>query len=242
MRTEIINWTDNLLDDRTLDRAEDRDDAVFLLGKNRKDFVWNIMRGFEGIRVTLPQTSAILDGFSVDNLSIGELLKVRRYGEGVDLLCRMISEDFFSVAKPVVCSLHGVISRDEVRDDQRGRFRTTETGLKNVSYRPPHSVSLDDLWREGIFSGVENPLERGSAVFLYMSRTQFFRDANKRTAMLVMNGILASSGVKPFFVPEAEKGRFSLLLAEFYESGEADEMMHFLADVACREQSETPRP
>jgi hypothetical protein len=242
MHTEIISWTDGILDDRTLDLAEDSEDAAFLLDKNRKEFVWNIIRGFEGIPVTLPQTSAILDGFSVDNLSISDLLKIRRYGEGVDLLCRMVRSGDFAVNKSVVCALHGTVSRDEIRDDQRGRFRTSDVGLKNVSFHPPHPVKLDGLWREDMFSGVQNPLERGAAVFLYMSRAQFFRDANKRTGMLVMNGIMASAGLKPFFVPDAEKGRFSLLLAEFYETGEADGMMNFMADMACPEESAPPRP
>ena len=170
------------------------------------------------------------------------MLKIRRYGEGVDLLCRLVGSGDFAVSRPVVCALQGIVSRDEVRDDQRGRFRTTEVGLKNVSFTPPHPVNLEDLWRDDMFSGVENPLERGAAVFLYMSRAQFFRDANKRTAMLVMNGVLASTGVKPFFVPDAEKGRFSLLLAKFYESGEADQLMHFIADMACPEESHQPKP
>jgi hypothetical protein len=95
-----------------------------------------------------------------------------------------------------------------------------------------------------MFSNIENPLERGIAVFAYIARTQFFFDANKRTAMLLLNGILASSAIKPFFVPDSEKGKFSMVLTEFYESGNADNFMNFMADVACpdHEDNEQPAP
>lgn len=242
MKNDILTWTDGLFDGLTFEVAENVEDAVFLLEKFRKDFVWNILRGFEGIPATLPQTSAILDGYSVEGLGIRDLLKIKRYGDGVALLCDMVRSGDFSVHKHVACALHSVVAKDEVRDDQRGRFRTVDVSLRNVSYAPPHPVALNDLWTEDLFAETSISFERASAVFFAMSRAQFFHDANKRTAMLMMNGILMSAGLKPFFIPEAKKGRFSFLLAEFYETGNADKAMEFFGSIAHQDETESPTP
>jgi hypothetical protein len=228
----LIHWTDGIYSALTLDMALDTNEAVFLLEKNKKDFVWHILRSFEGISVSLPQTSAILDGFTVAGPTVADILKVKRYGEAVDMLCHLVKIGHFSFSKKIACALHSIVSRDEVPDEQRGRFRTFEVALKSVSYKPPHPVVLKNMWVDHLFNDIQNPLERGVAVFLYLSRAQFFFDANKRTAMLMMNGLLISKAAKPFFIPDSVKAQFSKLLAEFYESGDADEFMRFVAELA----------
>jgi Fic family protein len=233
MNYRLICWTNGIYDTLTLDMATDTKEATFLLEKNKKDFVWHILRSFERLPISLPQTSAILDGFTVAGLTIADLLKVKRYGDAVDMLCHLVKTGEFSLSKEIACALHSIVSNDEVPDEQRGRFRTIDVALKNISYQPPQPVQLDNMWDVRLFNGIQNPLERGVAVFLYMSRAQFFLDANKRTAMLMMNGILISKAVKPFFIPDSEKGQFAKLFTEFYESGDADEFMWFAAELAC---------
>ena len=76
---------------------------------------------------------------------------------------------------------------------------------------------------------VKDPKERAIAVFLFMSRTQFFFDANKRTASLMMNGCLMLNGFWPITVLNQESVLFHQKLGRFYESGNADEMMAFFA-------------
>lgn len=62
-----------------------------------------------------------------------------------------------------------------------------------------------------------------------MSRSQFFYDANKRTASLMMNGVLMSNGYLPIVVLNKQSKRFHTELKAFYETGNADGMFAFFA-------------
>ena len=60
-----------------------------------------------------------------------------------------------------------------------------------------------------------------------MSRNQFFYDANKRTASLMMNGSLMRDGYFPITVMNRDAEEFHQKLGVFYETGNADAMMMF---------------
>lgn len=62
-----------------------------------------------------------------------------------------------------------------------------------------------------------------------MARTQFFFDGNKRTASLMMNGCLMLNGYWPITVLNRESVEFYEKLGQFYETGNADNMMAFFA-------------
>ena len=62
---------------------------------------------------------------------------------------------------------------------------------------------------------VKDPKEQAIAVFLFMTRTQFFFDANKRTASLMMNGCLMLNGYWPITVLNQESTEFHQRLEQF---------------------------
>ena len=234
-----MTWASGLFGDASLDKAESRENAVLLMRHNSKDVVWNIIRGFEGVPVSLPQTAQILEGQSVSGLSIRELLKVKQYGDALSMLCDIVEDARFAVSKSVACALHGIAAKDEIAE--RRQFRTKLVELKHVAYKPPHPALLQDKWDQGIeaLQGLDNVLEYACALFLYMSRTQFFYDCNKRTAMLMANGVLMNAGIKPFFIPQADREELATKLAAFYESGNAGDMMSMLHALAAPATPET---
>ena len=67
------------------------------------------------------------------------------------------------------------------------------------------------------------------ALFLFMSRSQFFCDANLRTSSLMMNGCLMQNGYWPITVFNRDSEEFHEKLGRFYETGNANEMMDFFA-------------
>lgn len=227
-----LQWRADLFTSAHCDRVTDTAEAAFLLRKNKKDVVWNTLRNFEGMPITLPQTEVILNGFSVDGLSVRDLLKVKHFSDAVDGLCDLVEAGGFALEKSVVCSLHSAAAKDEVRE--RGMFRSRNVALNRVSYAPPDALSLDERWTEGVavLNGIENSLERACVTFLFMARTQFFEDCNKRTALLTMNGLLMAAGLRPFFMPQSDQAKFIQNLSEFYESGEADPMLLLMRDYA----------
>lgn len=232
-----LQWSANLFTTVHCDRVADMVEAVFLLRKNKKDVVWNTLRNFEGMPITLPQTDVILNGFSVEGLSVRDLLKVKHFGDAVEGLCGLVEQGGFALEKSVACMLHGAAAKDEVR--ARGMFRCRNVALNRVTYAPPDSLLLEDRWTEGVavLNSLENPLERACVFFLFMARTQFFEDANKRTALLVMNGLLMAEGLRPFFMPHSDQATFIHTLSEFYETGQADGMLRLMRDYAVPQQA-----
>jgi len=227
-----MSWESEIFTDGCLDKAASRADAVSLMRHNAKEVVWNTITCFEGIPISLPKTAEILEGYSVSGLTISDLLKVKQYGHAVSMLCDIVEDGKFLVSKSIACTLHSIAAKEEVVE--RGQFRTRLVELKNVSFKPPHPMLLQDLWDNGIkeFTSIDNPLEYACALFLFMSRTQFFYDCNKRTAMLMANGVLMDAGIKPFFIPLADRENFAVKLAAFYESGHAQNMMSMLRVMA----------
>lgn len=113
-----------------------------------------------------------------------------------------------------------------------------------MEYLPPEASSLDSLAKTGLGwlnTAVANPKERAIAAFLFMSRSQFFYDANKRTASLMMNGVLMSNGYLPISVLNKQSERFHSELKTFYETGNADGMFAFFADIVTDLYSDLPK-
>ena len=113
-------------------------------------------------------------------------------------------------------------------------MRNLNTAIHDVEYIPPTYEKLPILAERGfdfLNTEVKDPKERAIAVFLFMSRTQFFFDANKRTASLMMNGCLMLNGYWPITVLNRESVEFHEKLERFYETGDADEMMRFFAHI-----------
>lgn len=113
-----------------------------------------------------------------------------------------------------------------------------------MEYLPPEASSLDSLAKTGLGwlnTAVANPKERAIAAFLFMSRSQFFYDANKRTASLMMNGVLMSNGYLPISVLNKQSERFHSELKTFYETSNADGMFAFFADIVTDLYSDLPK-
>ena len=115
-----------------------------------------------------------------------------------------------------------------------GAFRNSDIAIGGVAYAPPHHALLPEIARRG-FAFIERslePREGAVAAFLFMARTQFFHDANKRTASLMMNGHLMRHGYCPLTVPYGDSEAFHAELTKFYNTGDATGMMRFFHTVA----------
>lgn len=238
--SNCMQWSDGIFTDDDCDCAESQSDAIFLLNKFSSDLVWNVLKNFEGTPVTLPQTEVILAGQSIAGLSIKDLLKIKHYGNALNGLIAMLEDNSFAFDMRSLCSLHGEVAKDEV--PRRGAFRERDVKLKHIQrYSPPPAYSLQERWAAGseVINHITNPLEKAAVAFLFMARTQFFEDGNKRTAFLAMNGLLVKNAVKPFLFPQGDSQRFMERLANFYESGHADDMLWLIREYATEDMTES---
>lgn len=206
----------------------DTEKATYIFNQNLVDITWNCMRTLEQNPSTLPQTRTILNGKSVDGLDVNDLLQVKNYGDGARELVRLLRAGEFGVNIGTACALHRFVGFKDALE--WGTLRNLNTGIHDVEYVPPSFEKLPSLAEKGfefLTSEVKDPKEQAVAVFLFMARTQFFFDANKRTASLMMNGCLMLNGYWPITVLNQESVEFHQKLEQFYESGNADEMMAF---------------
>ena len=208
----------------------DTEKATYIFNQNLVDITWNCMRTLEQNPSTLSQTRIILNGKSVEGLDVNDLLQVKNYGDGARELIRLLRSGEFAVDIESACALHRLVGYKDALE--WGTLRNLNTGIHDVEYVPPSFERLPLLAKEGfkfLTSEVKNPKEQAIAVFLFMARTQFFFDANKRTASLMMNGCLMLNGYWPIMVLNQESVEFHQKLGQFSESGNADEMMAFFA-------------
>jgi len=166
----------------------------------------------------------------VSGLSVDDLLQVKNYGDGAKELIQLLRERRFELDGETACALHRFVGyRDAL---EWGVFRNLNVGIEGEEYTPPDHKKLKDIGDAGfryLREEVADPKERAVALFLFMSRTQFFFDANKRTASLMMNGCLMQNGFWPITVLNRDSEEFHEKLGRFYNSGNADEMMSFFA-------------
>ncbi|MDR2603774.1 MAG: Fic family protein [Desulfovibrio sp.] len=213
----------------TLPSAGSPADAVKIFKKNLADITWNCLSSFESNPASLPQTETILKGQSVSGISIDDLMQVKNYGDGGKKLCELVSDGTFRLDKNTACLLHNYVGKEESLT--WGKFRDRLVHLHSIDiYTPPESKYLHEIASRGfafLDKEIIQPIERAVAVFLFMSRTQFFFDANKRTASLMMNGVLLQNAFFPVAVMHHDSEKFHTTLRDFYNSGDAGDMMRF---------------
>ena len=178
---------------------------------------------------SLPQTATILKGQSVSGISIDDMLQVKRYGDGAKALIAMIAGGTFALNEETACALHSYVGKEEALT--WGKFRDSLVTILNVNeYTPPDSRLLSEIAARGfsyLIAEIESPQERAVVTFLFMARTQFFHDANKRTASLMLNGVLMSEGFYPVTILNHTSEEFHIKLTDFYNTGDASKMMQF---------------
>lgn len=206
----------------------DNKKAVFIYLQNRAVITWNVLSTLESNPTTLPQTETILNGFTVGGLCLHEMMQVVNYGQAGKELVRLIRADEFELTERCASHLHGFVGKEDAV--VWGRFRTGNVSIRGGQYTPPDADRLPDLAAKGfeyLETQIKDPKERAIALFLFMSRSQFFFDANKRTASVMMNGCLMRDGYFPITVMSRDAAEFHVRLRSFYDTGDANDMMQF---------------
>lgn len=234
---EIIQYTPGILDNVQVHTFTSSKRAAAFLWKNKNHFIWNIMSCFENMPVSLPDTETILNGYTVGNVSIRDMLKIRSYGRALESLCYDIRDEIFYPDRYTLIELHKIAAKSEIEDIELGHFRREDVQFRNVTWKPPHHSDLKYYWKyiDKYINNNRNKLENALVIFLALSRTQFFPDVNKRTAMLFSNGYLMTNNIAPILIPNEEKSNFSNLLVKFYENGQADSILKFLGETSVIE-------
>jgi len=212
------------------------------------EFVWDASV-LEGNPLTFVEVKTLLDGVTVGGRKVSDQEQVLNLAHSAQHLLTLVKSKRFEVSKAVFTDLHARIARQEALEWGCFRGEGTEhhytpdviLGERGRFTPSPTVQGATELHR--IFTqGVQQlllcpPFERALAFFLFGALQQFFFDGNKRTARLMMNGILMSNGMDAISVPAAHAQEFNEKMVQFYADRDGDEMMKFL--LACHPHGQT---
>lgn len=193
------------------------DHALFIATKMRAQFVYDMAK-LEGNTVSYAQAEMIVNGQSVAGLSMSETRQVDNIRRGWDLLIDELKHSEFNISKYNAIQFNMLVSEGENRLGYGG-FRDGTVGIGGTDYQPPIHLELDAKWREMVdeVKKIENPLEQGLYLYATMSRNQFFGDGNKRTALMMMNGVLIENGYCPISISPVNEVEYRDLLIRYYK-------------------------
>ena len=184
----------------------------------------------EGNPFTLPEVKTLLEGVTVGGHRLADERQVlNQAASWRELLVRVESRSF-AVDRRTFCELHGLVAREEALE--WGEFRTGPVTIAGTHHRPPPPERLSELFDQGLaaLECVPSIHERAIATFLFGALHRFFFDGNKRTARLMMNGLLLAAGEDALSVPAGRRLQFNEAMIRFYDERDGSEMMRFMTD------------
>lgn len=116
-----------------------------------------------------------------------------------------------------------------------GRIRTdiVTVGLTNDTYVPPiSSEQTERAFFASLMSADMSATQQAIKLMLHISRSQWFADGNKRTALVVANAIMVTKGVGLLAIPENKIHWYLSQLQKFYLTGRQSAIERWLYEEA----------
>jgi Fic family protein len=201
--------------------------ALFIAKKLFAELVYDV-QALEGMPFTMPEVQTYLQGITVGGHRVADEEKLKQQALGWKKLISLVEEGAFQVSKPVACELQAIIAKDEALEV--GKFRSGRVGISGTDYQPPAPESLDDHF-QAMIQGLDQYADlrdQAYALHLLFARDQFFFDGNKRTGLLMMNGLLLSNAHPPLSIPAKRLHEYNAGMITYYDSGDPTEMLAFL--------------
>ncbi len=195
---------------------------IFLAKRNLIDNIYASAK-LEGLNVTFPQTKTILEGINVPSVKLDEIQCILNLRDAWRYLISSINDEF---NLEYICKINEYVSRNESLE--WGKLRTGKVEITGTPYIP--EVPKEAEVRNSIEKILEKKVatERAIEYMLYGMRSQLFWDGNKRTSNICANKIMIQNGAGIIKVPENKIEQFNVLLTDFYNTNEKEEIKRFI--------------
>ena len=203
--------------------------SLFLAKKKWDINIYCGMR-MENRAVTFPQTQTILNGVNVPSVQLDDIQAILNMRDAWRYLLSSVD---VPLTLEYICKLNEYIARNEAL--AWGTLRTGNVGISGRDYKPPipnYERVTDELI--SILSEDTTATEKALNVFTWGTRSQLFWDGNKRTSLTVANKILLQNGAGILTITDKHMERFNVLLLDYYNTGNADELKAFLYENAIQ--------
>lgn len=216
-------------------------EVLYYYKKDLPGFVWNTA-ALEGNTFTLPEVQTLMDGVTVGGHPVSEAHQVEDIAKAHAMLLNLVRQSAFQVTKAIMDEFNATITARELINP--GAFRGTGTvrgdgshvnlGDRGIYTAPAPGTGGDALLalfttEQQLLREIERPDIRALAAFAIGTLHQYYYDGNKRTARMMMNGILMSNGYNAISIPVARKLEFNEALIDLFTTKNATQLMIFLA-------------
>lgn len=165
--------------------------------------------------------------------------------DGYSRLDDLVRAGRFALTKAVSDDLHGRVATHEAIESGvfRGEGMTSGGGnVRLASGGIVAGVPSEDLPSRfvdtvDVLDTLDDARERALAYFAEATRAQFYFGGNKRTARLMMSGILMADGFEVVNIPFARQLEFNKALDVLFTDDDATPIMAFIADCAIPHDS-----
>jgi Fic family protein len=210
---------------------------LFLAKKDKVDYIYNTS-ALEGNAMTYPEVATLLDGITVGGHKLSDELMILNQNNSVKVLFALLENETFDISKATLCTLHKEVAKEEAL--LWGEFRDANVRIGGTEYIPPSHNLLNGIYEENLklLYQIKHPVIQALVYFLLNAKTQYFYDGNKRTARLVMNGILLSNGYPMLNIKAKDKLIFNQTMINWYDNDDILKAVGYLLEYYQRQIGE----
>jgi len=163
----------------------------------------------EGNTLTLKETKVVLEGITIGGKPMREHFEAINHKEAIDYVEDIVSQQE-PLSERVIRSIHQLLLKN-IDADNAGRYRQENVVIAGAEHAPPDHLHIPQQMKELLpgyhgFSG--HPVERAARLHTDFVRIHPFVDGNGRTARLLMNLDLMSSGYLPVIIKAVDRLRY----------------------------------
>ena len=190
--------------------------ALFILNYMFEELIYDISLT-EGNQMALLETAHTLSGKAPKNARIKDVILVTNLKKGFDYILNKIKENNFYFDKDTFCTVNRLVASND-NFDNLGGFRRYNIKITGAKHTDIEVENLDISFFETINKYHDDKREGIKIIdlFLNLCKNQYFGDGNKRTAQLIMCGLLILKGYAPFSI-NFKDIEYSKDLVNFYD-------------------------
>lgn len=191
--------------------------SLFVFKKEYENIIFVLAKG-EGSTMTFAQTVATLHN-QIVTAKPSDVSLVRNLKKGLDYVLDLLESGHMTFSKSQLCKINQLVAFDD-NQDTLGDFRKGAIYINGSKHQGVNSPEMLNVFQQlhTYFDRLDKNNENIIKLALKLCRHQFFGNGNKRTAQLMMNGLLVKNGFMPFVLDFKEEENINVLLQYYDEN------------------------
>lgn len=195
------------------------------------EFTYN-SNAMEGNTLTLKETAMVLAGMTIDQKPMKDHLEAVGHRDAF-MYVQDIATKEIDLAESVIKNIHSLVLMNRPQD--KGVYRSIPVRIMGAYAEPVQPYLIEPKMTELLERNKEREqtmhvIERVARFHLEFEGIHPFIDGNGRTGRLILNLDLLRNGYPPINVKFTERKRYYDAFDAFYRDGDADVMIHLIAE------------